>query len=130
MGAIIHPLVAETLRVASANLSAILRERAMKKADLARLVAAADGPTKKTVYNIFEGKPPRFENIVHLAEALDVPPWTLFLPSLSKHSELLKPGALKNLATVVENYLESTAAKRTEIEAVAAAAAVVSRLQR
>ena len=67
------------------------------------------------------------EDIARAAAALDRPLWPLLIPGLHEHRELLVKGGLEGLEGVVENYLASTPAKRTEIEIVARAGAAVSR---
>jgi transcriptional regulator with XRE-family HTH domain len=124
----IAPGVARAIESASAIITVLLEERAMNGAELARLTKKRGGPSRKTVYNVLKKEHlPDFESLVHIAEALDVPPWTLLIEGLEKHRELLKPGGMRELASIVDSYLKSTPEKRAEIETVARAAALVSR---
>lgn len=118
----VDPDIRAIQEVAAANADAILEARGMTRADLARAMKAGGGPTKKTVYNVLnKTNQPTFKNLAQVAKALGIPLWTLLIPDLRRHRELLEPGALKGLATVVENYLETHPTKRAKIERMAQA---------
>lgn len=89
----------------------------MKRGQLGDKAEKAKVLSRKTVYNILDqSKKPSMESLAQLADLLEIPLWTLLLPNIHKHRELLKPGALKGIAQVVENYLESNPERRTDIE--------------
>lgn len=111
--------LAETAEVIAGNLRAVLEARGMTPADLGRI---ASGSKDKSVYNALTGEtPPALKKLVEYADALGVPVWTLLVPNLKQHKELLGPGALGPLARVVENYLACSPEGRTKIERMAQA---------
>jgi lambda repressor-like predicted transcriptional regulator len=113
MGNPLHPLVRETQAVFSETVRATLNERGMKTVNL----ADRDQKNKKTVYNVLDLEhPAKLESMAKIAEKLDIPLWMLMIPGLAKHKELLKPGALKPLKAIVENYLASDKDRRIDIE--------------
>jgi hypothetical protein len=113
MGNPLHPLVHEAQSAFSETVGAALSVRGMKAVNL----ADRDQKNKKTVYNVLDLKhPANLESMAKIAEKLDIPLWMLMIPGLAKHRDLLKPGALKPLRAIVENYLESSASRRTDIE--------------
>jgi hypothetical protein len=69
---------------------------------------------------------PSLNEMAATAEALGVPLWIMMIPGLSKHPELLKVGALKPLEAVVENYVESSPSRRSDIEETARVCARLS----
>lgn len=129
MAKLVDERIAAAQDAFSANTLAVLRVRDMKRAKLARAVAAAGGPVVKTTYNILNKRhPPNLENWAFIAKALDIPLWVLLIPGLDRHEDLLKADGLKRLVRLVESYMACSPEKRSEVELVAQAGAVVNRV--
>ena len=111
-----------------ANINAMLTVRGMKKAHLARKVAAIGGPTKKTIYNILsKTHPPNIKTWGALAKALGAPLWVLLIPGLHEHEELLTVEAMTRMERLMDSYVAADPEHREEIETVAIAAAIRKR---
>jgi lambda repressor-like predicted transcriptional regulator len=120
------PIIRKSQEQFSSTVLAVLEERGMSKADLARTLKAADGPSKKTVYNILnKTHPPNIGQWAQIAKALEIPLWVLLVDGLHKHESMLSASAMRRLVALVDNYVSSSDTKREEIEAVARAAAIV-----
>lgn len=113
MGNPLHPLAREAQSAFSDNVKAAIDVREMKAA---RLADRGD-KNKKTVYNVLAlGHPAKLESLAKIAEKLDIPLWMLMIPGLAEHRDLLKPGALKPLKAIVDNYLNTSPGRRDDIE--------------
>lgn len=103
----------------------------MKPGQLGDKAEKAKVLSRKTVYNVLgQTKKPSLESLAQVAELLEIPLWTLLLPNIHKHRELLRPGALKGIAKVVADYLESNSERRADIEKIAHSSASLTKIDK